>query len=142
MKSSSGVSLINLTIYIIAMVLVVAMVATINSFFYTNIQGIDENSENIAEISKFNMYFLEDIQTNANKVIRISDTKDSISFSSGNTYYIENNEIYFNTIPICKNITNLQFAKEEKDNKQIITVLITIGEKMEYTKTTTYVISM
>lgn len=140
MKANSGVTTTSLIIYIIAMMIVIGIVATITSFFYTNINNLDENSKNISEITKFNVYFIEEIEKEDNSVILIQDNKKSISFSSGNTYTFQDNAIYLNTIRICDNISNMQIEMQEKEGKTILTVLITTGNKMEYTKVTQYVI--
>lgn len=140
MKANSGVTTTSLIIYIIAMMIVIGIVATITSFFYTNINNLDENSKNVSEITKFNMYFIEEIEKEDNSVILVQEDKKSISFSSGNTYTFQDNAIYLNTIRICDNIGNMQIEMQEKEGKTILTVLITIGNKMEYTKVTQYVI--
>lgn len=134
MKSNSGLTTTSIIIYVIAMLIVVGIVATITSFFYTNINNMNDNSNNISEITKFHMYFLEETTKENNKINQINST--SISFTSGNTFTFQDNSIYFNHIKICENIENLQFSKEEVNEKQVVNVLITIGKNSEYTKTT------
>ena len=139
MKSNSGITTTSLIIYIISMLIVIATIATITSFFFTNVMNLDQTSHNIGEITKFNMYFIEDIKSKNNKILKISENKNSITFLTGNTYTFQDNSIYLNNIRICENITNLQFDKKKEDNKTIIIVLITIGNNLPYTKITEYV---
>ncbi|MCI9016622.1 MAG: hypothetical protein HFJ53_05625 [Clostridia bacterium] len=139
MKSNSGITTTSLIIYIISMLIVIATIATITSFFFTNVMNLDQTSHNIGEITKFNMYFIEDIKSKNNKILKISENKNSITFLTGNTYTFQDNSIYLNNIRICENITNLQFDKKQEDNKTIIIVLITIGNNLPYTKITEYV---
>lgn len=141
MKSNSGVTITSLIIYIIAMLLVIGIVATITSFFYTNVSNLEDNSQNVSEITKFNMYFIEEIEKQDNQVIAINEAKNVITFSSGNTYTFQDNAIYFNQVRICEKVKNVQFTKETINQKEVITVLITVGTNMEYTKTTQYVMT-
>lgn len=137
MKSNKGVTTTSLIIYVIAMLIVIGIIATINSFFYSNIMNLEDSSSNISEITKFNMYFLQEVKNKENSIVQIED--NSIVFSSGNVFIFQDNSIYFNNVRICENIKNLQFGLEKENNKEIISVLITIGENVEYTKNTKFV---
>lgn len=137
MKSNRGVTIASLTIYVIAMLAVVGIIATITSFFYTNVTNLEDSSANVSEITKFNMYFLQEVKNTSSEIIELKE--NSMTFSTGNVFTFQDNSIYLNNIRICENIKNLQFSIEENNNKQIINVLITVGENVEYTKTTKYV---
>lgn len=137
MKSNRGVTTTSLIIYVIAMTIVIGIIATINSFFYSNVMNLEDGSSNISELTKFNMYFLEDIKKANNDIVKLSN--NSITFSSGNTFTFQDNAIYLNNIRICENVQNLQFNVNENSDKNIINVLVTIGDNMEYTRTTKYV---
>lgn len=138
MKNNSGVTITSIIVYIIAMMIVIGIIASITSFFYTNVNNVNENSDNISEITKFHMYFLEETTNRNNNIISISNNK--ITFSTGNTFTFQDNAIYFNHVKICEEIANLQFEAEEINEKTVINVLITIGQNNEYTKTTKYVL--
>ena len=137
MKSNRGVTTTRLIIYVIAMTIVIGIIATINSFFYSNVMNLEDGSSNISELTKFNMYFLEDTKKANNDIVKLSN--NSITFSSGNTFTFQDNAIYLNNIRICENVQNLQFNVNENSDKNIINVLVTIGDNMEYTRTTKYV---
>ena len=85
------------------------------------------------------MYFLEETTKKDNEIYAIQN--QSISFSTGNTFTFQDNCIYFNHIKICEDVSNVQFATENKNDKTIIHVLITFGTSNEYTKTTQYVLN-
>mgnify|MGYP005762787443 FL=1 len=137
MKSNRGVTTTSLIIYVIAMTIVIGIIATINSFFYSNVMNLEDGSSNISELTKFNMYFLEDTKKTNNDIVKLSN--NSITFSSGNTFTFQDNAIYLNNIRICEDVQNLQFSVNENSDKNIINVLVTIGDNMEYTRTTKYV---
>ena len=138
MKKEQGVTLTSILVYIIAMVIVIGTIATITSFFYTNVTGVKDNSDNIAEITKFHMCFLEEVKKQNNEIIRLEN--NTILFSTGNTFFYQDKSIYYNQVRICENISHLQFNVEEVNSKQVIQVLITIGDDAEYTKITQYVL--
>lgn len=139
MNSSRGVTTTNLIIYVIAMLIVIGIIATITSFFYSNVTNLEDNSSNVSEITKFNMYFLQEVKNKNNDIITISEK--SITFLTGNTFTFQDNSIYMNGSRISENIKDLKFSLEEINSKKVITVLITIGENLEYTKTTKYVMN-
>ncbi|MCI8482385.1 MAG: hypothetical protein HFJ27_04890 [Clostridia bacterium] len=139
MKSNSGITTTSMIVYVIAMIIVIGTIATITSFFYTNVTQLEDNSNYLSEITKFHMYFLEETTKRGNSINLV--TNSSISFSDGNTFSFQDNAIYYNHTRICEMISNLEFSVESVENKKLIDVLITIGEGQEYTKTTRYVIN-
>jgi hypothetical protein len=141
MKSNSGVTVASLTVYIIAMVIVIGIIASITSFFYTNVNNLDDISKNAAEFNKFNMYFIEDVKKTGNSVMLISSDKTSITFSSGNTYTFQDKSIYMNNIRICENIKNLKFELSNINQKDVVSVLVVVGDNFEYTTTKQYVLA-
>ena len=98
MKSSRGVTTTSLIIYVIAMLIVIGIIATITSFFYTNVINLEDSSNNIAEITKFNMYFLQEVKSNNNDIIGVNEK--AITFLSGNTFTFQDNGIYMNSSKI------------------------------------------
>ena len=57
MKSEKGITLVTLTVYLIAMTMVVAIVAVISRYFYTNTKTIGESVDYITEYTQFNSFF-------------------------------------------------------------------------------------
>ncbi len=136
-EKESGITTTSIIIYVISMVLIVGIIATITSFIYTNVNTIDDSSKNVVEITKFHMYFLEETNKNQNQIVKLDE--QSILFSSGNTFLYNNNCIYYNNICICKNISNFKISANTNEDKVIIKVLISVGKQAEYSKTTQYV---
>lgn len=140
MNSNRGITTTSLIIYVIAMLIVIGIISTITSFFYTNIMNLEDSSNNVSEINKFNMHFLQEVKNTNNDITKLST--NSISFLTGNTFTFQDNSIYLNSNKICENVKNLEFNIEKVNKKTIIKVLITIGDNIEYTKTTKYVLAM
>ena len=139
MKKDSGLTITSIIIYIVAMLIVIGIIATITSFFYTNVNNANNTSNNISEITKFHMYFLEETTKQDNEINVITDNR--VSFKSGHTFTFQDNSIYINNVKICEDIYNAQFKEEVINNKTVIKVLLTIGQNNEYTKTTSYVLN-
>lgn len=64
MKTQKGITLLSLIVYIILLTFVIAMLSVVSSLFFSNTKYITENSKNISEFNKFNMYFIEDVKNN------------------------------------------------------------------------------
>lgn len=141
MKNNKGITLTSLIIYVLVLLIVVTIVANITSFFYSNIVNAKENSQNIATITKFNMYFTKDVKKIGNRVVSTGQNGKYIKFTSGNTYTFQNNAIYFNNIKICDNVTNAQFGISLVNDDTIVSVLMSVGENFGVTKTTRFVMS-
>ena len=142
MKKESGVTLITLIVYIIALMIVISILATVSDMFFSNTKFIKENSKNIAEFNKFNMYFLEDVKNNKNTY---SVTSTEIIFEDGTKYtYKESpdNSIYRNKIKICTNIAYCSFSQRQETinntNKNIISVHIAIKADKIFETTNDY----
>ena len=145
MKSEKGVTLISVIIYVIAMLIIIAVITVLTSYFYTNVD-INSASEDLnQQYTKFNSYFTEEVNRKGNKILEIGETQNNeeegpqkyIIFSSGNqyTYIPANKGIYMNTVKIAENITDCTFEKNDADGKTKITVTIN-GNNFE--RDTTY----
>lgn len=126
-KSEKGITLTSLIIYIIAMVIVVGIVATITRYYYSAINDINKEVDVSKEYTKLNSYLSEDVN-NPNNVIYVC-TADKIVFynsanensedqnSGYNQYTFQDNAIYFNKIKICKGVKECQFIQDNADAK-------------------------
>ena len=103
-KKEKGVTLISLTIYVVVMVLVIALIAVITSFFYNNVINIDKEAVELAELNKLNLYMIEETEKEGNSIETISSDGKKITFNNGNAYTIQDNGIYQNSIRICKDV--------------------------------------
>ncbi len=144
MKSEKGVTVISVTVYIIAMLLAVTVIGMLTGFFYKNIDISSNNSEINKQYTKFNAYFTDEVNIKGNAVseMKIIDegTENEISlivFSSGNQYTFikQNKSIYVGYIKIATNIEECKFEKSENNGRTTITVRIVADN---FDRTTTY----
>ena len=137
-KREKGVTLISLIIYVVVMVLVIALIAVITSFFYNNVMNIDREAIELAELNKLNLYMIEETEKEGNSIETISSDGKKIVFKYGNTYTIQDNGIYQNSIRICKNVNTkaTEFGKIKEKGKEILKVYYEtetgIGRSLEY----------
>ena len=123
MKSQKGITLTSLTIYILLVLVIVGIIATITASFRDNINDMNSEGVNHSEIDKFSVYFLREVKRQENSVITVSDTE--IVFNTGNKYTFKENSIYLNdNIQIAENIEKCAFMKRIENNKEIIQVKI------------------
>ena len=130
MKSEKGVTLTSLIIYVIAMSIVVATIATITNYFYGNINKLTERTSGLKEYTSFNSYFVNEINTKGNEVILVEPSESNgtkIVFSDANQFTYLNNSIYFNKVKICSKVTSCRFTYDSKENS--ITVDMQIAGK-------------
>ena len=102
MKSEKGVTLISLTIYIIAMTIVIGVISLVSTFFYKNTKSSSNQIDPMTEYTKFTNFFTEEVN---HKGIQILECKDNyVVFDDGvqYTYIPENRGIYRNKVKICR----------------------------------------
>lgn len=137
MKSQKGITLISLTIYITAMTVVIAVMAIISSYFYTNVDETSKNIEPLTEYTKFNNFFTDEVN---HMNIKVIDCKESYVVFSNNiqySYIPENKGIYRNNVKICRNVESCTFSRKNQNQKDIIVVTMILSDNeprtMEYT---------
>ena len=117
MKNNRGITLTSLIIYVIGMVIVVSLIATLTTFFYKNV-NVDNISKDTTQYTKFSNLFLKEINKKDNDVIECKTIEEDgqkvsyIIFSDGNqyTYKSENKSVYKNNIKICKDVEECEFS--------------------------------
>ncbi len=131
MKSQKGVTLISLTIYIIAMTIVIAVLSRVTMFFYNNTTDI-RDIDPITEYTTFNSHFSEEVNTPNIKILECGT--DYIVFDNGSqyTFVSENSAIYRNKAKICKDIIQCSFEEGKNENGKT-TVKVTIKVKNDTT---------
>ena len=110
MKKEKGVTMISLVVYVAVMTVVIGVMSSIITNFYQNTDTVQGNVQEIVEFSKFNNYFLKEVKTNNNKVDHISNENNYILFTSGNSFSIFDNKIYYNNIKICDEVESMQIS--------------------------------
>lgn len=108
MKKENGITLVSLVIYVIVMTIVIGIMSSIITNFYNNTDTVKSNVQEIVEFNKFNNYFLKEVKTLNNKIDVVSD--NYILFTTGNSFSISNNSIYYNNIKICENVKRMQIS--------------------------------
>ena len=130
MKSQKGITLSSLTIYVIAMVIVVATIATITNYFYRNINGLSNKTNASKEYTSFSSYFVSEVNNRENAVLKVSDDKSEIIFSSGNQFKYTKKDgsstgiVYFNKAIICREVESCQFSFDKDRNTVDVTMKI------------------
>ena len=117
MKDNRGITLTSLIIYVIGMVIVVSLIATLTTFFYKNV-NVDNISKDTTQYTKFSNLFLDEINKKDNEIVEWKTTEEDVQkisyiiFSDGNqyTYKAENKSIYKNKIKICKDVEECEFS--------------------------------
>lgn len=137
MKSQNGVTLVQLTIYLIAMLVVIGMMTTLSNFFYGNINIIRENSRYAAEFDKFNTHFVKDVESNNEVNITTTDGQVTIIFEDGTTYSYNSYDegLYRESVKISTNVKAFTASKKiitiNNVEKDIVTVKIIIGNSTQ-----------
>lgn len=142
MNTQKGITLISLTIYIIVMVIVVAMVSVISSYFYSNIHGASDTIEPLTEYTKFNSFFTDEVNHSNIKVLECETiTNDEtqeiessyVVFDNGvqYTFVAQNKGIYRNKVKICKAVESCTFEYKIKNGKNVVGVKLKIGTDKE-----------
>lgn len=127
MKSQKGITLISLTVYIIVTLIMVAVIAVISTYFYTNTDTSSKTINPLTEYTKFNGFFSEEINHNNLKILKCEE--DYIVFDTGIQYsYVpENKGIYRNHVKICRDVERCIFENKIKNGKNVISVYMKIG---------------
>lgn len=134
MKSEKGITLISLTIYVIAMAVVIGVIAIISTFFYSNMEESDDAVSPMAEYTKFNSFFSDEVNHEGIEVVSCGTTDNGqnyIVFSNEiqYTYIPENRAIYRNKVKIAKEIDNCIFTTGTKNEKKVVKVEFEAGGK-------------
>ena len=138
MKTQKGITLISLTIYIIALTIVVAMVSVISTYFYTNMNSSIETINPLSEYTKFNSFFSDEANF---RNIQVLECKENYIVFNNNVQYTfipENKAIYRNKIKICREVENCTFEYNIKNGKRVVTLTIQMAteeqpKEVEYT---------
>ena len=148
MKKENGITLMALVIYLVVFIMVIGIIATLTSYFYTNVIDFDETTKSYSEINKFNMYFLQDIK-NKNNIIQnlvVGNTNEGEKITIYNSenfeltkYVFEKNSIYRNGILIAKNIKEFRLNMDS-ENSEILNIYIETLGNAGFTKTLKYAI--
>lgn len=129
MKSEKGITLISITVYVIAIVIIVSIVAVITTYFYKNVDDTIVNIDPATQYAKFNTFFAEEVNKSNIKILECQE--NYIAFDNGVQYtFVEANKgVYHNKVKICKDVTNCIFSAQMQNGNQTVTVTMIIGGK-------------
>ncbi len=128
MKSQKGITLTSLVLYIMLVLIVLGILATITASFQSNLKEVNKEGTKNSEIDNFSMYFLKEIKKQGNEVSAISENE--ISFTTGNKFSFNDNAIYLSNnndasnIKIAESIENCTFTHSLENGKTVISVTI------------------
>lgn len=131
LKSERGITLAALVAYMFILTLVIGVLTTISTFFYSNIGEVVDSPKYINEFNKFTMFFLTDIKNYNNANVN----NNTIQFEDGPTYIYQNGNIYRNDVLIAQKVLNCNFKISSYNvntvSKNIINVELQIGRNSE-----------
>jgi hypothetical protein len=139
LRSNKGVTLLDLTIYMIAVMLIIGLMTGIRQFFYRNTDAVRETARYAAEFDNFNAYFVKDVKSSEDIVVDAEN--NTYTFSNGTIYtykpYYDSNEdvtigdLYRNSVKIATNIKEFVCVPRtiyiSNTRKQLLDVEIVIG---------------
>ena len=131
LKSENGVTLIDVTIYIIVMLIIIGIVAFVSQFFYDNIGTVKDSAKYAGEFDKINSNLIVDVK--ANKHVTTNSGSNDIVFEDGTvyTYNSEDNGVYGGKNKIAINVKFFSASSKTINvngvQKEILTVKVIIG---------------
>jgi len=114
--------MVGLVIYIASFVIVIAIVATITTFFNSNVRDLKGSESVSAEYNKFNAYMLE-YTKNGYDILKCSQGTSAedqfITFTKDgkmDTFTKLGNSLYFNKIRLCEKVDEFKIEKTTAEN--------------------------
>ena len=131
MKSQKGITLMSLIVYVMAFLIVIGIVGSITTFFYTNYSFLDKKSSVAAEYSKLNLTFSEENKASGNYIYDLQSgvtsgilSKSAIEHFSVNEEYETKYDLlealngvykqYFNTYVLFNDENVIGWREDEK----------------------------
>lgn len=131
LRNTKGITLTSLVVYMFIFMMVIGVLTTISTFFYTNIGEVVDAPKYVYEFNKFVMFFAVDIKNYNTAVV----TNNTIQFDGGPTYTYQNNAIYRDDVLVAEKVLNCVFSLSEYPvasiTKNIINVNIQIGRSAD-----------
>lgn len=130
-KSERGITLISVTVYIIVMMVVIGILATVNNFFYGNFNIVRDTARYSSEFDKINTSIISDVKSN--KHVKTDDENKTIIFEDGTTYKYNSadNGIYRGQNKVASHVQAFSVSSKtiviNNVDKEILTINIIIG---------------
>ena len=113
--------MVSLVIYVASFIIIIAIVASITTFFNNNVRNLNGAEGISSEYNKFNLYMLEYTKNGyeIQKYNSLSQGNTFITFSKAgkNDVFVKlGNILYFNQIKLCENIDDFKLEKTLAEN--------------------------
>lgn len=131
MRSQKGITLVSLTIYIIGMTILVAIISTISTSFFTNTSTVLTSINPLTEYTKFNSFFSDEVNHSNIKVLECKETYVVFDNQVQYSFVKENKGIYKNKVKICSNVEECKFEYKILNGKDVVNVRITMQDSEE-----------
>lgn len=138
MKSEKGITLISLIVYVSVLLLAISAITLMTNFFINNTNEAQNSSKKMAEISKFDLVFLNDIKKEGISIYNPTDYNTPATsiiledINGNNIQYIYNNNIIYrieNGTEKIKINEDINVFEVQKINDKTISIKITINGK-------------
>ncbi len=139
-RENNGITLVALSIYIVAMVIIVALISLLTTYFYGNVVNMSDTTKDITQFDQFNAYMIEETKKIGNRIASLNEEEKVLTFTSGNVYKMEESGIYCNNIRIYQanlDMANSYFFIKQENGKDI--VVVSVLTDTSYTRTEEYV---
>ena len=130
-KSTKGITLVSLVIYVVIMLMLIAIIATFKNNKDKNLEAIGEYTSLVPEINKVHMYMLGEVNIEDNKVLKRNSSGSYIEFSSGNSYMFSNGSLYKNSVKILSDIKGCSFQVGTENNNDVLYVYVSLGDELQ-----------
>ena len=133
MKSQKGITLISVSISVVVLLVMVAVISTISSYFFSNYNKVSEEIPSIQEYTKLISYFSQDANRKGAKVLLCENNDDTSLIVFNNdvqyTFLKENKAIYYNKIKIARNVETCTFTLS--NDKTQVTIRVKFEDNLE-----------
>ena len=142
LKSSKGITMINLVIYVTCFLMIAGIVGNLTVFFYNNSEILDNEISAASEYNKLNLYLVKESEISHNKFENFYTENDLtyLTFTNGDTYLFdkENVLIYYNNMCVCEFASDFNVTTDYSSGKEVVNVLVkfdndNISYKTSYT---------
>ena len=142
LKSSKGVTMINLVIYVTCFLMITGLIGNLTVFFYNNSEILDNEISVASEYNKLNLFLVKESKIAHNKFesFYTENNLKYLTFSNGDTYLFdkENGLIYYNNICVCEFASDFNVTTDYSSGKEVVNVLVkfdddNISYKTSYT---------
>ena len=139
LSSNKGLTMLDLILYMVAVVIVIGILASIRSFFFNNMDIIKETARYAQEFDNFNAYFVNDVKKNEDVVVEQGNGADVklTLYPSGTVYnykkYSGKNigDVYRESIKVATNVKVFGCSKKiiyiNNTKKVLLKVNLEIG---------------